>query len=317
MRKVLPRLLKANAISRNATRGDNTELVGVLLELRNARARLSRTETRGKPFSCLGELLWYLSRDNRLDFITNYIPRYEAESEDKETVYGGYGPRIFDQRGHDQLQNVMDLLEKNPGSRRAVIQIFNAEDIDRRHREVPCTCTLQFLARDGKLHMLTNMRSNDVYKGLPHDVFCFTMLQEIVARALGLNLGLYKHFAGSLHLYDIDRDAAQQYLDEGIQSTVVMPSMPKGNPWPAIEKVLDAEKRIRNGLPVGLDNWKVDDYWADLIRLLQILAATGDAPKIEEIEAKMVYGRYSPYIAARKTMERRTIHPDRQFAFPF
>jgi len=82
------------------------------------------------------------------------------------TVYGGYGPRLFEQRGHDQVGNVLDLLRSNPQSRRAVIQLFNAEDISRYHREVPCTTTMQFMVRDGRLHMLTTMRSNDAYIGL-------------------------------------------------------------------------------------------------------------------------------------------------------
>ena len=161
----------------------------MLLELNHPRARLSRSETRGRPFSCLGEFLWYLSRDNKLDFIRYYIPAYEKETEDGETIYGAYGPRLFDQRGHDQLRNVINLLRSHPESRRAVIQLFNAEDIARRYKEVPCTCTLQFLVRRKRLHMLTTMRSNDAYKGLPHDIFCFTMLQEVVARTLGLELG--------------------------------------------------------------------------------------------------------------------------------
>ena len=54
-------------------------------------------------FSSLGELLWYLTGDNRLDFMEPYIPRYRDESEDGVTVYGGYGPRLFRQRGHDQI----------------------------------------------------------------------------------------------------------------------------------------------------------------------------------------------------------------------
>ncbi len=45
----------------NSTKGENTELTGVLLAITDPRARLSRTETRGKPFSCLGELCWYLA----------------------------------------------------------------------------------------------------------------------------------------------------------------------------------------------------------------------------------------------------------------
>src|SRR4051794_26260593 len=54
------------------TKGEAVELVGVLVELVNPRARLSRTETRGRPFSCLGELCWYLSGSNDLDFIKYY-----------------------------------------------------------------------------------------------------------------------------------------------------------------------------------------------------------------------------------------------------
>src|SRR5215469_11887380 len=120
--KVFPRLLSSrNHIS--PSRGDALELCGVLLELERPRARLSRSETRGRPFSSLGEFLWYLSRDNRLDFIRYYIREYENESEDGETVYGGYGRRIFQQRGHDQLRNVIDLLRQHPDSRRAVIQL--------------------------------------------------------------------------------------------------------------------------------------------------------------------------------------------------
>ena len=104
-----------------ATRGSNTEQRGVLVEIARPRARLSRSETRGMLFSALGEFLWYLTGDNRLDFIEPYIPRYRKESEDGGvTVYGGYGRRMFQQRGQDQLRNVLVLLLKYPFSRKAV-----------------------------------------------------------------------------------------------------------------------------------------------------------------------------------------------------
>jgi thymidylate synthase len=145
LRKVFRRLL-ASKHQITTTR----ELIGVLLKLERPRARLSRSETRGRAFSCLGEFLWYLSGDNQLDFIRYYIKDYDKESDDGRTVYGGYGPRIFCQRGHNQLENVIKLLSKQPTSRRAVIQLFNAEDIagKERRREIPCTCTLQFMLRD-------------------------------------------------------------------------------------------------------------------------------------------------------------------------
>ena len=95
--------------------------------------------------------------------------------------------------------------------------------------------------------MITTMRSNDAYWGLPHNVFCFTMLQEIIARSLDRDVGVYRHFAGSLHLYKDHWADAQDFLNEGFQPRIEMPAMPKGNPWPAIASVLNAVERIRNG----------------------------------------------------------------------
>lgn len=305
LRDLYPRLLGSSRTV-ETTRGRTYEIVGTLVEILRPRARLSRTETRGKAFTCLGELMWYLSRDNKLDLIAHYIPEYEKESEDKITVYGGYGPRLFRQRGLDQIDQILDLLRRKPNSRRAVVQIFNAEDIEQHRREIPCTTTLQFLARDGKLHMLTTMRSNDAFIGLPHDVFCFTMLQEIVARTLDFEIGTYKHFVGSMHFYEDSAERVQAYLDEGIQPTIEMPPMPLGDPWPSLRTVVDAERRIREGQDLDADGLCLDQYWADLVRLLQIYSATGDTDRVETLMKNMIFPKYAVYIRNRVNMARRT-----------
>src|ERR1700674_2006025 len=98
LRELYPALLATNSVVASS-RGNTNEIVGVLVEIERPTGRLSRTETRGKPFSCLGELLWYLSRDNSLDVISYYLRDYVNESDDGMTVYGGYGPRLFSQRG--------------------------------------------------------------------------------------------------------------------------------------------------------------------------------------------------------------------------
>jgi thymidylate synthase len=103
------------------------------------------------------------------------------------------------------VADLISLLQKRPASRRAALQIYDARDLAQEHKDVPCTCTLQFFVRDGRLEMATYMRSNDAYLGLPHDVFAFTMLQELVARSLGVEVGVYRHMVGSLHLYEVDR----------------------------------------------------------------------------------------------------------------
>src|ERR1041384_2348956 len=79
-------LKSANRIT--ASRGTMTEVTGILLELTNPRARLSRTETKGRLFSCLGELFWYLAKTDNLEFIAYYLSHYAKESEDNLRVYG-------------------------------------------------------------------------------------------------------------------------------------------------------------------------------------------------------------------------------------
>lgn len=281
------------------TKGWTTELAGVLLEIENPRARLSRSETRGKLFSCLGELCWYLAKRDDLTFISYYIERYKRYAEDGK-LFGAYGPRLFSFKGVNQVGNIIDLLRRKPPSRQAVIQLYDPEDIVTEHKDVPCTCTLQFMIREGKLNMMTNMRSNDVYLGLPHDVFSFTMLQEIIARTLSVELGTYKHAVGSLHLYDEHDALARRYLKEGWQSTTTpMPSMPTGSPWTSINIVLQAESEIRDGKQFDESRMvNVDPYWADIIRLLQVYRAWKgkDLEHIQALRGRMSSPVYHPFI---------------------
>src|SRR5258708_2323030 len=275
------------------------EITGVLLEISNPRARLSRTETRGRIFSALGELLWYLSGSNDVSFISYYINEYTKLAEDGK-VFGGYGPRLFNWKGVDQIWNVTRILKTKKDSRKAVIQLFDSTDIAAEHEDVPCTCTLQFMLRSGRLHLLTNMRSNDIYWGLPHDVFCFTMLQEIVANSIASELGFYKHAVGSMHLYAKHRSPAKRLLREGFQRTIpLMQPMPKGDPWPDIKCVLEAAAVIRNeGATNGRIAGGVDPYWADVIRLLQVFEAKRrrDIARIKEVRADMSNQIYLKFI---------------------
>ena len=88
-------------------RGRHVERIGALLELRNPRARLSRSETKGRPFSALAELIWYLSGSDQLSDIERYIPAYAADAEADGRLHGAYGPRLLNMRGHNQITNVV------------------------------------------------------------------------------------------------------------------------------------------------------------------------------------------------------------------
>lgn len=302
----------------NPTKGLATEINGVLLQIRNPRARLSRTERKNTLFSCLGEFIWYLSGSDDLKFIQYYIPTYHEFSNDGETIFGAYGPRLFSLNGKiDQVRNVVDTLKKNGESRRAVIQLFRGEDlaadlVDRK-KDLPCTCTLQFTVRKRQLHMLVMMRSNDAFKGLPHDVFAFTMLQEIIARALGVEIGLYKHAVGSLHLYACDTQNARDYLDEGVQERLAMPAMPWEDPTDSIKLLVQAEHIIRTGGRPPQVN--LHPYWGDLIRLLSIYrhskipSTVYPIRKIRELKKGMHSEFFDIYILKRENKLKRGLKP--------
>ena len=292
------------------TKGPARELTGILLELRNPRARLSLTETRGRPYSCLGELCWYFTKRKDVEFISYYIPAYRHYANGNE-VYGGYGPRLFEWKGINQVENVISILQRKPYTRQAVIQLFDAKDIVDPHNDVPCTCTLQFMVRDGKLQMFTGMRSNDVYLGLPHDVFSFTMLQEVVARRLSIELGTYKHAVGSLHLYDKNIDTAMAFLNEGWQSTKApMPKMPTDDPGPSLELLLKAESEIRTTGAFDAGELEgMDPYWTDLIFLLQVFRFWRDRrpDPILRIRRAITSEVYLPFVDAKlNQLEQRT-----------
>jgi thymidylate synthase len=305
LHKVLVKLLKSRDRIR-PRKGDAVEIRGALLKLTNPRARLSSTETKGTIFSCLGELLWYLSGRNDLESVQYYLKDYGDFAEPDGTIHGAYGPRLYGLRGINQVDNVQKILTRDD-SRQAVIQLFSAEDIDREYKDVPCTCTMQFFRRGGKLDMFVSMRSNDAFIGMPHDIFCFTMIQEIFAQAAGLQVGTYSHAVGSLHLYDSNRADAQAYLGEGWQSPIVMPRMPSGDPWPSVRQLIELEEALRKGNSLPAEG--MPPFWNDLGSLLRIFALTrgrrhlqkSDLRQIVQLKNSMTSKLYADYIRRRES----------------
>ena len=295
----------------SASKGTNIELNTILFELTNPLARLSRTETRSLLFGSLGELFWYLSGSNRVEHIEHYLPKYgEQASDDTLTVHGAYGPRLVNAEGAtNQIENIIRLLREKPSSRRAVIQLFNASDLNSYHKDIPCTCNLQFLVRDNKLNLITYMRSNDAYIGLPHDIFSFTMIQEIIANTLGVEIGLYTHFVGSLHLYDVKIESAKQFLKEGYQSTQIqMPKMPQEHVWDSINRLIELEEKCRLGDDI-LDEIKdLDDYWSDIAILLMIHANKNSPDYINKVRKNIKHQIYQIYIDKKLKVAEQLAH---------
>jgi len=256
----------------SASKGTGQDLLAPKVILKDPRSRISATAKRGRLISALGEFCWYMSGCSDLEFIRHYIPSYPPEGVTGE-LRDAYGPRLMGSGKFEfktnQLERIIERLSRKNDTRRAVISILESTDLEHGREEAPCTIALQFIRRRERLHMVAMMRSNDAYLGFPHDVFCFTMIQEIVARALGIGLGEYHHFSTSLHLYDRDIEKVTAYLSEGFQNpTFAMPKMPTGDQRSNLSRFLEVEALIRHGEILKASQIQLPHYWKDLALVL-------------------------------------------------
>lgn len=182
-----------------AIRGRTThEILNYSFSFEDITSNLSYIE--GRKFNLMHGILESLGLfvpDNSVKFNSLFNERMTTFSDDGKTMYGNYGKRIS-----GCLKTVIEKLKKDNNSRSAVLNIYNNSDLFMLTKDIPCTETIQFFVRDNKLHMIVNMRSNDMVWGTPYDVFMFTNLQMVIANTLGLEYGCYYHNVGSIHLYD-------------------------------------------------------------------------------------------------------------------
>lgn len=278
------------------TRGANLEIRGVHLELTDPRARLSRSWFRGRAFSAVAELIWYFGGSDDVTQMEAYIKGYGTHIGGQQHQAGAYGPRLFGPDG--QIEPVIDLLRRRPDTRQAVVQLFDRNDLQNPPGDVPCTCTLQFFVRGGTVELQVHMRSNDAFLGLTHDVFCFTMIQEYVAACLGLDLGVYTHTVGSMHLYLRDLADVAAYLREGHFESESMQPMPTDAPRASREQTVAFEAALREG--AGLDGL-LAGYWEDLVTVLWLaLQRTDDMSIFDLARSRMSTRYFDPYISDRQ-----------------
>jgi len=149
------------------------------------------------------EWQWYLSGDRnikKLGYIYGKVPEiWKRMANEYNEVNSNYGWQW--KRSH-QLDKVVDMLRDNHKTRQATISIYDGKEMHDYKYDTPCTYAIQFTIIDNKLNMCVTMRSNDLWYGFCNDQYCFSKLQELVARKLSIPVGTYFHFAHNLHLYN-------------------------------------------------------------------------------------------------------------------
>ncbi len=204
--------------------GGTQEIIGYSATLIDPRRSWLTNERRNlSPYYAAAEILWYASGSDDVAMMTAYAPSYAGYAEADGKAFGAYGKRI-----HGLIDEAIRALKSDPDSRRVVVSLWAPDDIthgqghpcpfdggedDPPVKDVPCTLSWTFLVRNGQLHMDVTMRSNDVWKGMPYDIFWNTLVQRVVANQLGIEVGRYFHHVTSMHLYDRNRAAAAQAVD--------------------------------------------------------------------------------------------------------
>jgi len=153
-----------------------------------------------------GEAAWMLEGRNDVESVSKYVDGVKRFSDDGETFYGAYGPKILTQWSY-----VIKTLVIDRDSRQAVINIWRENP--RSSKDIPCTLSLQFFLREASdelwLHTVATMRSNDVWLGTPYDTFNFSAISFWIALHLNRNgikckVGSLNIQAGSRHIYETD-----------------------------------------------------------------------------------------------------------------
>ena len=112
-----------------------------------------------------------------------------------------YGPRT-----RDQMQGILNLLIRDPSTRRAVLY-FNTD----RHfgsNDLACTTSIQWVIRDSKMKAYVTVRSWDLAYGLPMDVMMYGMLTQALARAVGVDATMMYVSASCVHIYESTKHLA-------------------------------------------------------------------------------------------------------------
>lgn len=158
---------------------------------------------KANPFFHFFEALWILSGRRDVSFLEQFNPRMREFSDNGETFHAAYGWRLRHAFGRDQILDAIDLLQKDPDTRRCVLSIWDpVEDLGTDSKDIPCNDIVMFKIRDRALNMTVCNRSNDLIWGAyGANAVQFSTLQEFIANALGVRVGTYYQVSDSLHVY--------------------------------------------------------------------------------------------------------------------
>ncbi len=204
------------------------------------------------------ELMWILQGRTDLKYleynaVRYWRPDYERSGRTDGTLGPVYGKQWRDFSGIDQLLQLVHSINLNPHSRRHMVISWAPHELDDMVLP-PCHYAFQVYVNNGRIDLLWQQRSADVFLGLPYDIVMYGLLLELLAKCAGLKPGQLIGQLGDCHLYNNHLDQAKQYIKRPIR---VLPTL-------EIDKTISIQSAItmddrankRHGLELSLPEMK-------------------------------------------------------------
>ncbi len=172
--------------------------------------------------SIIHELLWFLQGDTNIRYLkengVSIWDEWADENGNLGPVYG-YQWRSWPAPGGqhiDQISKVIEMIRKNPDSRRLIVSAWNVADIGQM-KLPPCHAFFQFYVADGRLSCQLYQRSADIFLGVPFNIASYALLLMMVAQVCDLQPGDFVHTLGDAHLYTNHIEQARLQLTRDLR----------------------------------------------------------------------------------------------------
>lgn len=153
------------------------------------------------------EIEWYNSCSLNVYDIPGRVPEIWKQVADKDGfINSNYGYLVYHPDNGYQYDRVKEELIKSPYSRRAIM-IYTRPSMHSDYNfngrsDFICTNAHQYVIRNGKLHVIVQMRSNDIFFGYRNDRAWADHVLTKLANDLEIDKGDIHWQVGSLHCYE-------------------------------------------------------------------------------------------------------------------
>ena len=157
------------------------------------------------------ELLWFLKGDTNVRYLHERGVTIWDEWADENGELGPIYGRQWrswptpDGKAIDQISRTIDLIRRNPDSRRILVSAWNVGELEQMTL-TPCHALFQFWVAPSaqgpaKLSCQLYQRSADMFLGVPFNIASYALLTHMFAQQCDLGVGEFVWTGGDCHLY--------------------------------------------------------------------------------------------------------------------